>query len=147
MNITRKSLPVLLTLHKLNSYFQKLYCFPSQSKLVSLLSKFTGLKISRRQLNYDLAAMVKGGLIRRIRRHRRTKHRGMEFRSTLYEITLKGYLLLFRAGVITWGIFAEIKNRIKEALERKQRPCATIGRKSDLMSLSDILGGLDIALN
>ena len=142
MKLSRKALPIILTLHKLNKYFNKLYCYPSQAKLLTLLSKFTSLNISRRQLNYDLRCLETHGIIIRIRRHRRTPHNGMEFRSTLYEITLLGYNLLLRAQVISFNTFKVIRNRIMQALERKERPCAKTERKSKLSSLSNIMEGL-----
>ena len=145
MKISRKALPLLLTLHKLNKHFNKLYCFPSQDKLLSLLGKFTSLNISRRQLNYDLKALELSQIIIRIRRHRKTRHHGMEFRSTLYEITGIGYNLLFRAQVISFKVFRGILARIQNALKKKERPCAIIERKSDLYSISDILRGLNRA--
>ena len=145
MKLSRKALPILLTLNKLNKHFSKLYCYPSQNKLLDLLSKFTSLKISRRQLNYDLQALESHNVIIRIRRHRRTKHRGMEFRSTLYKITMLGYNLLFRAQVITFGSYKAVINLIKQALEKKERPCAKTERKGELTSLSDIIGGLETA--
>ena len=142
MKLSRKALPIILTLHKLNKYFNKLYCYPSQAKLLTLLSKFTSLNISRRQLNYDLHCLETHGIIIRIRRHRRTPDKGMEFRSTLYEITLIGYNLLLRAQVISFNTFKVIRNRILQALERKERPCAKTERKSKLSSLSNIMEGL-----
>ena len=142
MKLSRKALPIILTLHKLNKFFNKLYCYPSQAKLLTLLSKFTSLSISRRQLNYDLRCLESHGLIIRIRRHRRTKDNGMEFRSTLYELTLLGYNLLLRAQVISFAAFKAIRNRILQALERKERPCAKTERKSQLSSISNIMEGL-----
>lgn len=145
MKLSRKSLPILLTLNKLNSYFSKLYCFPSQEKLLSLLSKFTSLQISRRQLNYDLSAMEKSGMIIRIKRHRKSESRGMEFRSTLYKITLKGYNLLLRSKVITFSSFKAIKKAIEHALLPKRRPCAKKGYKSNLTSISNVLKEMQLA--
>jgi len=142
MKTTRKALPILTTLNKLNRHFKKLYCYPSQKKLLELLGKFTSLDLSRRQLNYDLAELEKYGYIRRIQRHRRTRYRGMEFRSTLYEITLKGYNLLFRAGIITWEIFMDIKNLIFQALKKREKPAPRFGAKSELVPLNDIIGGM-----
>ncbi len=147
MKLSRKALPILLTLHKFNTYWKKLYCYPSQKKLLTLLSQFTSLKISRRQLNYDLLELESHGIVVRIRRHRRTKHRGMEFRSTLYEITLVGYNLLMRAHVISFMTFKKIRAVIMQALEKKERPCVEMERKSNLTSLSDVLRGLETAFN
>ena len=140
MKTTRKALPILTVLNKLNRHFKKLYCYPSQKKLLELLGKFTSLDLSRRQLNYDLAALEKHGYLRRIQRHWRTRYRGMEFRSTLYEITLRGYNLLFRAGIITWDIFVGIKNIILETLKKREKPAPRIGAKSELIPLNDIIG-------
>lgn len=145
MKLTRKALPILLTLNKLNSHFHKLYCYPSQNKLLTLLSKFTSLSLSRRQLNYDLQALESHGILIRIQRHRQTKHRGMEFRSTLYQITLLGYHLLMRAKVISFARFVAISKIIRDKLLAKEHPCATEERKSHLEPLSDILRGFDTA--
>ena len=142
MEVPKKAFPILLTLNKLNTHFRKLYCYPSQEKLISLLKKFTSISISRRQLNYDLAAIVKSGYIRRIRRHRRSKLHGTEFRSTLYEITLKGYNLLLRSGVITFEIFKRVKNMIAYALKKQVRPTPRIGAQSELTPLVTIIGDL-----
>ena len=142
MKISRKALPVLLTLNKLNKHFEHLYCFPSQEKLLTLLSKFTSLKISRRQLNYDLAALEAHGILIRVRRHRKHPRHGMEFRSTLYMITNVGYSLLLRAQVITWNTFQAIREKIRNSPRNKPRPCATNPHKSQLTSVSDILRGL-----
>lgn len=147
MKLSRKALPILLTLNKLNSYFNKLYCYPSQNKLLTLLSKFTSLKLSRRQLNYDLQALESHGVLIRIRRHRWTRLHGMEFRSTLYKITLIGYNLLLRAKVISFSTFKAIRNRILQALEKQKHPTPDISRKSQLESLSDVLRGLETAFN
>jgi len=66
----------------------------------------------------------------------------MEFRSTLYEITLKGYNLLFRAGIITWEIFMDIKNLIFQALKKREKPVLRSGAQSELVPLNDIIGGM-----
>jgi len=145
MKLTRKALPILLTLNKLNKFHNSLYCYPSQNKLLDLLSKFTSLKISLRQLNYDLQNLESHGLILRIRRHRRTKHHGIEFRSTLYKITIIGYNLLLRGNVIAYGTFKAIVNIIKQALAKQERPPIIETRKSGLEKLSDIMGRLDTA--
>jgi len=147
MKLSRKALPILLTLNKLNTYFHKLYCYPSQNKLLQLLSSFTSLQISRRQLNYDLQVLESHGLIRRIQRHRVTLAKGMEFRSTLYEITLLGYNLLLRAQVITFNAFKTIRNRIRQALTLQEERKPTPNRTSQLTSLSDIIHGLPLPNN
>lgn len=139
MKLSRKALPILLTLHRLQSHFNKLYCYPSQDKLLDLLEKFCSLKMSRRQLNYDLKVMEKHGLIRRVRRHRRTKKRGMEFRSTLYEICFLGYNLLCRCGAVAWSVLRDFRARVAAKLKEKQKPCAISDPAHGFSSISDIL--------
>lgn len=147
MKLSRKALPVLSVLNKLNTHFGKLYCFPSQEKLLELLQKFCSLSISRRQLNYDLKALCSHGIIRRTRRHRRTKKNGMEFHSTLYEISSLGYNLLVRSGAITWGMLKGIQNRIKAGLAKKKNPCAKNEFKPGLDSLGGVLSSLNLEVN
>lgn len=142
MNTSRKAIPILSVLNGFNVAFQHLYCYPSQKTILKKLAKKAQLVLSRRQLNYDLAAMVAEGYIRRIRRHRRTKHRGMEFRSTLYEITKKGYYLLAGVGVIAWSLFDKIKAQIQGALTKQERPALRRGGRSELVPMGDIMGDL-----
>jgi len=140
MKLSRKALPVLAVLFRLNKYYGKLYCFPSQEKLLELLGKFCSLHISRRQLNYDLLVMSSYGLIRRVRRHRKTRSRGMEFRSTLYEISLLGYNLMQRAGLVTWRVLRSIRASLRAKVMEKEHPCAEIGSKPGLVNISNVLG-------
>lgn len=139
MKLSKKALPILAVLNKLNQHFGKLYCFPSQEKILELLVKFCSHKISRRQLNYDLAAIENHGLIRRVRRHRRSKKRGMEFRSTLYEISYLGFNLLMRAGILTWKTLKGIKAAIEAKKLEKKKPCAKTETHGDLSSISEVL--------
>jgi len=139
MKLTRKALPVLSVLYKLSSHFGKLYCYPSQDKICELLQTFCSLPISRRQLNYDLLAICNHGLLRRVRRHKKTKHRGMEFHSTLYEISNLGYNLLVRSGVLSWGMLKGIQKRIQAALSPKKKPCAIKRKQPDMLNLASVL--------
>lgn len=142
MNTSRKAIPILSILNSFNVHFQKLYCYPSQKTILERLAKSAKLVLSKRQLNYDLAAMVADGYLRRIRRHRVTKHRGMEFRSTLYEITKKGYHLLAGMCVISWGMFKRIKEQINGALTKHERPAPRRGARSELVPLGDVVGDM-----
>lgn len=139
MKLSKKALPVLAVLNKLNLHFKKLYCFPSQEKILELLKTFCSHHISRRQLNYDLVAIESYGLVKRIRRHRRTKTRGMEFRSTLYEITYLGYNLMMRAGLVTWKVLKGIKAGIEAKKLEKKKPCAKTDAHGDLANISEVL--------
>ena len=124
MNLSKKAIFPLKVLLRLNKFYGKKYCFPSQNTILKHLKEMCSHGICRRQLNYDLKNMVFHGLIRRIRRHRRTKTRGMEFRSTLYEISRLGYNLLFRCGDVTWGFVKGLMNTENQKVAKKEKPCA-----------------------
>ncbi len=93
---------VLSVLHGLNSVYNKLYCYPSQVKILALLSNFQDTKIGVATLNRWLRDMEDRGYIIRVRRIKRDKRRGIMFKSTLYKITLLGYRALKQAGVNVW---------------------------------------------
>lgn len=141
MKLARKALPVLSILNNLNRHYGKLYCYPSQERILGFLKQSCSLGISRRQLNYDLKSICNSGLLIRVRRHRRTKTRGMEFHSTLYKITLLGYNLLCRTGVLTWGALKGIQKQINRPAGQKRTPCAKKPEYIGLTSISDVLGG------
>jgi hypothetical protein len=67
---------------------KRVWCYPSQDKLVSLLARYHGIRISRRTLNRWLRELESSGFIRRIRRHRRGEDGRPRFMSTVY-VTLK----------------------------------------------------------
>jgi len=71
----------------------------------------------------------------------------MEFHSTLYQINHLGYNLLVRSGVITWGMFKGIQNRIKAALAKKKNPCAKSDKKPGLVNLAGVLQSLTLEGN
>mgnify|MGYP000483332224 FL=1 len=50
--------------------YKKKYCTASQQKIVELLSKYYGVKIELRMLNYHLADLRAAGLIKSIKRPR-----------------------------------------------------------------------------
>lgn len=70
----------------LAAHHHKTWCFPTQQKLVELVKRFTGRVLCRRTLNRHLAGLERDGHIRRIRRHRAERGRGMTFHSTVYVI-------------------------------------------------------------
>lgn len=142
MKLTPKSLPVLSCLNIFMSHFQKAYCFPSQSRIVRFLEAELNHKLSRRQLNRVLLDMSKGFLIRRVRRHRRERGRGMVFHSTLYEITIKGWRLLYKVGMISKARFLAMVSRIRSFLLGQKRPGSFSFRTSGLDSLGSVIGAL-----
>jgi len=142
MKLTPKSLPVLSCLNVFMSHFQKAYCFPSQARIVSFLETELQHKLSRRQLNRVLRDMCEGFLIRRVRRHKKEKGRGFVFHSTLYEITIKGWKLLYKVGIISKGRFAAMVSRFRSFLRGQKRPESSSLRTSGLDALSSIMGSL-----
>ena len=142
MKLTPKALPVLSCLNIFMSWSSKAYCFPSQARIVRFLEEELGLKKCRRQLNRDLKFMCEGRLIRRVPRHRREKGRGMVFHSTLYEITVKGWHLLYKVGIISKARFASMVNRFRSFLQGLKRPGPASRRTSGLDALGSIIGAL-----
>jgi hypothetical protein len=63
---------------------KKNYCYPGQPWLCSHLGAWYGRAMSRRTVNRHLGALVRDNWIRRVRRHRVEKGRGLTFHSTLY---------------------------------------------------------------
>jgi hypothetical protein len=90
---------ILAVFHKLNTLYGKSYCYPSQVKILEILKKIYDIKICRRTLNYDLDDLESSGYITRIRRIRRGSSGDIEFQTTLYKITARGYLFLRRLGL------------------------------------------------
>ena len=101
------TMPMLSIFYALNRRYKKRYCFPSQSKIVELLGKFHNVDRSVRTINRWLRDLEDDKCIKRIRRIRRDPVFGYVFKSTLYKITKRGYMVLWRAGV---DCFDKIKN-------------------------------------
>ena len=99
---------VLATLHGLSKHYHKMYCYPTQDTLVKLIYQRYGISISRRTLCRWLSDIEGSGLVKRVRRIRRSRY-GIEFRSTLYEIPLAGYRLLQTVGVAVGGYIGYLR--------------------------------------
>ena len=82
---------ILTYLISLCKFYKKGYCFPSQTKILSILKKDFNYTCSRRTLNYHLKRLVEQGFIKRIRRHTKGKDGNLVFRSTCYIILRKAY--------------------------------------------------------
>jgi len=146
MKLTPKALPVLACLNMFMIHFKKYYCYPSQVRILRYLKDVAGLTVSRRQLNRILRDIQNGGLIKRTRRHRREKGRGMVFHSTLYEMSVKGYKLLYRVGMVSKARFLDAIARLRSFLLGKKRPEKVFRTSSDLEALGSIMTGLRPAL-
>ena len=75
---------IMETLAGLAGKFERTWCYPSQEKILELLKRFTGRRLSRRHLNRHLHALVRDGMLRRIRRHVRERSGALRLRSTVY---------------------------------------------------------------
>jgi len=98
-NSPRQVVPIVATLNTLNRKYGKLYCYPSQIKILELLDLYQGIKIGIATLNRWLRDAEDKQYLIRIRRIKRDKKLGLLFQSTLYKITIKGYHALGRTGV------------------------------------------------
>jgi len=101
-NSRKQALPILATFNALNKKHGKLYCYPAQLKIMSLLALYHDTLISIATLNRWLRDLEEKGYIIRTRRIRKDKRLGIMFRSTLYKITILGYSTLKAAGVSVW---------------------------------------------
>jgi len=120
MEAVIKGIPILSIIQGLSKYHGKKYCYPSQIKLMELLKNRVGIKISIATLNRYLRVVEDEGWLRRIRRIKRDRVKGMIFQSTIYIITRKGYWLLTKTGVKVWFF-------VKKALKKKDKHIAAPG--------------------
>ncbi len=140
MNVYLKTDPVLSILHGLSDSFDRLYCFPSQERIMELLIKFRDTKIAIATLNRWLRAAEDLKYIKRTRRTRRDKKLGMVFQSTLYRITYKGYQRLKRIGM---DVIKQIEKLTKVRPKRKKES----PRKNNNHFLGEVNGKVrDLAL-
>ena len=89
----------------LAGHYKKRYCWPSQDKICSLFQAHTGVHLSRRSLNRQLGALEAEGWIKRTKRHRVERGRGMTFHSTLYTFTRRAVRMACSA-VAALALFA-----------------------------------------
>lgn len=121
MNTAVKAMPIMSILWGLSQKYRKGYSYPSQRKIIELLKKRYGIKISIATINRWLLKTEQAGYIKRTRRIRRDKHLGMVFKSTLYEITWVGYKFLVNSGMAAWNEIKSLGARVKEKVKRKSK--------------------------
>lgn len=117
-NTRRQALPILACLNALNKKYGKLYCYPSQLKIIENLSLYQGIDIAIATVNRWLGDVQGTGYLIRTRRIRQDPKLGTVFQSTLYKITLKGYRALKDAGVSVWRDIEKITVAGIKAAER-----------------------------
>lgn len=103
-------LRVIRVLVGLAEHWQREWCKPRQEKILELLERFTGRRMSRRNLNRHLLALERDGWIERIRRHRRAANGSLELHSTCYRIKRRSRDAL-RAITQSWSRFAAPRHR------------------------------------
>jgi len=126
MLAAQKANPILVTLLKIQRKYNKDYSWPSQLKLIELMTTNQGLKKSRATLNRWLRIIQDDKYLVRRRRIKKHPVYGLMFKSTLYKITIKGYRLLSRFGVdmskeiARYGKWLEEVNPGRQALSTKK---------------------------
>jgi hypothetical protein len=78
---------IINLLFGLSAHFGKMWCTPSQAKIVELLGRFHGRHMTRSTLNRHLGGLVRDGWLQRLRRHRHEPGRGFVMHSTCYTFT------------------------------------------------------------
>lgn len=100
---------VLSTLVGVSKTHHKLYCYPSQTTILRLLSKYHGFEISRRTINRDLLYLESEGFIKRTRRLTERGIRAGRFSSTLYKFTGKTFNYLYGLGKWIKNVFSSYR--------------------------------------
>lgn len=109
--IAEKILPVYYFVQK---KYGKDYSFAAQLTILYLLLKHRGYTKSIPTLNRYLRRLEDEGYIKRIRRTRRHPVHGLEFKSTICIILLKGYHQLRRLGLPVWGAIKHLIAKLKD---------------------------------
>lgn len=138
-------IPLLLVFYKLNNRYKKKYCFPSQLKIVELLGKYQNIERSVRTLNRWLKFIEDKHFIKRTRRIRRDPELGYIFKSTLYKITKKGYLQLWRAGIDCFDKIKNLSGGVKKTdyqENKSPRPVNSPGEALNKKKMREIWNGV-----
>ena len=134
MQTATKALPFLSILDGLSKHYGKRYCYPSQKKYLELLGERLGVFMSIAALNRHLRVIEDSGFIKRTRRIRYDRVKGMIFKSTLYEICSKGFKLLRRFGVKVYQKIRESngspRGKSKKGVVDPDEPFLVSGGKS-----------------
>jgi hypothetical protein len=99
--------------------YQKNWCYMSQDKMLSLLSKIYNTDIKRRALNYHLADLRKEGYIISIRRTQRQPDGTLCLLSTATCLTQQACKLLVKFG---YGYFSGLLKRLRSKYFNPKQP-------------------------
>jgi hypothetical protein len=83
----------------LAAYHGRTWCYPSQPKVLELLQRFTGRRMSRRTLTRHVNGLVRDGHLVRVRRRKFDRVRGVIRASNLYHLAGR-YLARLRRLVV-----------------------------------------------
>jgi len=96
--VAKPDLRVLELLWQLAAHHGRVWCYPSQATIITLLRRFHARQMSRRTLNRHLRALVAGGYIERIRRHVKQRSGELLLRSTVYTLLPRARRSIARAA-------------------------------------------------
>ena len=134
---------ILCLIHGLCNYHGKMYVFPAQTRIMSLLMERFNINISRATLNRHLRDTEDKGFIKRVRRIRYDKKLGTVFKSTLYEITLSGYQYLFKCGVNCIKQIKILQNYLKRLFQGPDKKDKYREQSSGLETVGSIIKQLN----
>lgn len=136
-NLGLFSLSILTVLGNEMEYWGKTRVFPSHKRIRNEMKEKCSVTKSERTVNRWLAMMEAAGLIRRNKRHRWTPANGWEFRSSLYEITMLGWNLLFRQGVWTRNKYNSLVQKAKSTFRKSKKPRKVSRPSGELTHVSE----------
>lgn len=94
-----------------NCHGKRGYAFPAQKTILDKMRRWYGVNISRSTLNRDLQHMEDNGLLKRTRRHKARARGGIEFNSTMYTFTRRGFRWLKAMRTIIFStVFTRVSN-------------------------------------
>jgi len=96
--VAKPDLRVLELLWQLAAHHGRVWCYPNQATILTLLRRFHARRMSRRTLNRHLHALVAGGYIERIRRHIKLPSGELALRSTVYTLLPRARRAIARAA-------------------------------------------------
>jgi hypothetical protein len=103
---------ILVPIHlKIQQKYGKDYSFPSQEKVLEFIERYYGFKICRATLCRWYKRLRDEKVMTSIRRTKRNPIHGLQFKSTINIILLKGYHMVRSLGIPVW-------KEIKRCLEK-----------------------------
>jgi hypothetical protein len=130
--VATPDLRILSVLAGLAGHHGKLWCFPSQEKILELLRRRYHRIISRRTLNRHLGALQAQHLIRRHRRHKTGATGALELHSTVYVI-LNGATRILK-GIASYLSTAAAHPWARNAFYAVTKPAQSAALQANIMT-------------